>query len=203
VVAGVSGGSVYTDNKCAALEASYSPNSSLYVNTGLYTGGTNYQLALSSQVATCKGEPTCGAYTYGYRAGQHAYEYAVSQKLGTTATTWWLDVEETNTWDPNHSWNVQSIQGEYDALAADAAPGSTIGIYAVPSQWNKIVGADWPSTGHAYPVWAANGFRTADAANISKYCTDPTYSVTGGLIYMVQYVDNYGTKTSLDHDYVC
>ena len=203
VVAGVSGGSTYTDNKCAAMEAAYAPkNYSLYVNTGLYTGGGNFQNAMT--VGKCSsGDFQCGAYEYGYLAGVHAYQYAVSQKLGTSTTTWWLDVEETNTWSGSTSLNVASIQGEYDGLAANLTIGNTIGIYAVPSQWSKIVGQDWPTTGHAYPVWAANGFRTSDAPSISQYCSDNAYSVTGGPIYLVQYVVDYGTKTSLDHDYAC
>ncbi len=201
VVAGVSGGSTYTDNKCAASEAAYSPNYSLYVNTGLYTGGTYFQNAMKAGKCD-SGDFACGAYEYGYRAGEHAYQYATSQKLGTSTTTWWLDVEETNTWNADTSLNVASIQGEYDGLAAHLGVNNTIGIYAVPSQWNKIVGNDWPS-GHAYPVWAADGLRTADSSTVSQRCTDSKYSVTGGLVLMVQWVDNYGTKTSLDHDYAC
>lgn len=205
VVAGVSGGSTYTDNKCAASEAALSANYSLYVNTGLYTGGTNFQNAMKA--AKCAStDLACGAYEYGYLAGQHAYQYATSQKLGTSTTTWWLDVEETNTWNSDTSLNVLSIQGEYDGLAAGLAGGdNTIGVYAVPAQWDKIVGTDWPTTDptHQYPVWAADGLRTADAATISGRCADTRYKVTGGTVYMVQYVDGYGTKTSLDKDYAC
>jgi hypothetical protein len=203
VVAGVSGGSTYTDNKCAAQEAAYAPtNYSLYVNTGLYTGGTNFRNAMMAGHCGST-DYACGAYEYGFLAGEHAYRYAVSQKLGTSATTWWLDVEETNTWTGPTPLNVASIQGEYDGLAAHLTAGNTIGIYSVPSQWSKIVGGNWPTTDHAYPVWAADGLRSSDASTISKYCQNSDYSVTGGPIYMVQYVVDYGTRTSLDHDYAC
>ena len=71
----------------------------------------------------------------------------------------------------------------------------------MPSQWAGIVGGDWPTTGHAYPVWAADGLRTADS--VGQLCTNARYKVTGGQVLMAQWVDNYGTKTSLDHDYAC
>lgn len=176
------------------------PEAGASSNTGLYVEGTNFQNAMKAGHCSTQ---ACGAYEYGYLAAEHAYEYAVSQNLGGPTTTWWLDVEETNTWDGGASLNVQSIQGEYDGLAAHLTRGNAIGIYAVPSQWSTIVGKSWPTAGHAYPVWAANGFRTSDAATISQYCADPAYSVTGGPAYMVQYVVDYGTKTSLDHDYAC
>src|SRR5206468_6330467 len=140
-----SGGRVNTDNKCAAQEASNFTNVSLYVNTGLYTGGAYFAQAMSAGKCVA-GDNACGAYEYGYLAGQHAYQYAVGQGLGKTDTTWWLDVEETNDWNADTSLNVASIQGEYDALAALVSAGSTIGIYAVPSQWNVIVGSNWPAT---------------------------------------------------------
>jgi hypothetical protein len=196
-VVGVSGGRVYEDNPCAASEAAAFPGgATLYVNTGLYTGGNYFAAAMTTgdcgSKATAAEAATCGAYEYGLLAGQHAVDYARSQHLSTAV--WWLDVETTNTWDADTALNVQSIKGEYDAIrAADAA--ATIGVYAVPSQWNQIVGSSFPTT-WTWPVWYATGLRSASAGAVRTYCGSQ-YSFTGGPVLLVQWVEK------LDQDYAC
>lgn len=193
-VVGVSGGRVYSDNACAAAEAAHFTNVSLYVNTGLYTGGTYYSQAQQQCVGST--DPTCAAFTYGYLAGKHAVTYARSQGLGLTATTWWLDVETTNTWDAQ-ALNVRSIQGEYQGVA-DALNnnGSTIGVYAVPSQWNQIVGVGSPLTTSNWPVWYATGASSMTSQAASQYCAS-SYSFTGGTVQLVQWAPK------IDQDYAC
>jgi hypothetical protein len=184
-IIGVNGGSNYTQNPCAkALASMFSSTQtvSLYVNTGLYTGGNYFAQAMRD--GNCGSNLSCGAYWHGYNAGAYAYNYAKSQGLGVTPTRWWLDVEETNTWNADLALNTQSIRGEYAALSERISAGSTIGIYAVTSQWNLIVGSNWNRDVDRYPVWAADGLSSA--SKVQSYCTG--YSITGGPIEIVQYV---------------
>ncbi len=200
-IVGVNGGSNYTQDPCAkSLASLFSGKAvpvSLYVNTGLYRGGSYFAQAMTT--GNCGTNQGCGAFEDGYLAGQYAYKYATSQGLGLTATTWWLDVENTNTWDTDLSLNTQEIKGEYKALsdALMSTPGSTIGVYAVPSQWAGIVGNNWDKTNDAWPTWIANGLNNPSQATIQSYCTAP--SVTGGTTNeIVQYVVN-----KQDYDYGC
>lgn len=88
-----------------------------------------------------------------------------------------------------------SIQGEYAALVA-GLPGSTVGVYAVPSQWNQIVGAGSPLATIGWPVWYATGAKNLSTTSAAKYCA-PSYSFTGGPVQLVQWV------AKIDQDYAC
>jgi hypothetical protein len=72
-IVGVSGGRVFTDNACAAAEASHFRNVSIYVNTGLYTGGAAFARAMTYGGCASR-DRSCGAYWYGYLAGVRAYD---------------------------------------------------------------------------------------------------------------------------------
>ena len=194
-VVGVSGGRVFEDNACAAKEAAAFPGRvSFYVNTGLYTAG-NYFTTAMQEGGCAAGDLRCGTIQYAQDAADHAVAYAVAQKLPIAGTTWWLDVETTNTWDADTTLNTLFITTEHDRLVADL-PGSTIGVYAVPSQWAAIVGAGWDPA-NAYDVWYANGLRNLTATTARRYCTPTQPVITGGPVVLVQWV------AKIDQDLAC
>lgn len=201
-IVGVSGGRVYTDNACARAEAdaiatvdgTSTPDMSkvsIYVNTGLVTNGSYFSTAAADY--NCGKNRSCGAYYYGFEAGQHAYQYAQTHGLAGVAT-WWLDVETTNTWSGQDALNIQSIQGEYDAITRLAA-GATVGVYARPGQWSKITGTGLSSSG--WPVWYATGLQNQTDQQLATYCGK---SFTGGPVEIIQWI---GPGTLNDRDYAC
>jgi hypothetical protein len=184
-VVGVTGGLGFHPNNCLAAEAAHFSNLSLYVNTG-YPGqsyGLNYQNSPKTCAST---DLTCLAYNYGYNAGQYALNYAQSQ--GVSSNTWWLDVETVNSWTSDYAQNIQSLQGETDALGS--AGVTTVGVYSTTAQWNNITGG-WKNN---FPNWGATTWKTAKQAK--TYCTG--HEFTGGPTYLIQY-----SGKNLDQDYAC
>jgi hypothetical protein len=184
-VVGVTGGLGFSPNSCLASEASHFKNLSLYVNTGY--PGQSYGLKYQSSPNACSStDLSCLAYNYGYNGGQYAINYAKSQ--GIVSTTWWLDVETMNTWTSDYVQNIQSLQGETDALVA--AGVGTVGIYSTTAQWKSITGG-WQN---GFPNWGATTWNTAKQA--AAYCTG--HQFTGGPTYLIQY-----HPRGLDQDYAC
>ena len=185
-IVGVSDGTSYSDNPCVASEASHFSNLSFYVNTGWYSASSN--INPSSPKLCVAGDENCLAYNYGYDAGLYALNYANSQNIHSA--TWWLDVETSNTWANDTTQNRNSLQGEYDALAANGV--STVGVYSTTAQWDAITGSwlnNWPS-------WGATTWTTAKQAK--TYCTG--HQFTGGPSYLMQYTPR---RSSLDQDVAC
>jgi hypothetical protein len=197
-IVGVGGGRVYTDNGCAASQAEQLRNVSLYINTGLYTGGTYFAQAMAYGGCAPK-DRSCGAYWYGYLAGVHAYRYAASQKLAG-ATTWWLDVELMNTWDSSTALNDRSIIGEHQAIAdltpaTSTRPRAAIGVYARSGEWATITGGGLAA--HHWPVWYATGLTKQTTKQLAGYCSA---SFTASKVQIVQWI---GSGTLDDLDYGC
>lgn len=183
-IVGVTGGLNFHPNTCLASESSHFNNLSFYLNTG-YPGlstALNYQN--SPKICTTN-DLGCLAYNYGYNAGQYATAYAQSQ--GVSANTWWLDVETMNTWSTDAAQNIQSLQGQTDALKASGV--STVGVYSTTAQWGTITGG-WKN---GLPSWGATTWQTAKQAK--TYCTG--HEFTGGPTYLLQF------KGKLDQDYAC
>lgn len=190
-IVGVNGGRTFTPNNCLAEEAANFSNLALYVNTS-YPGNEVARDFQNGAPRICGPEDLgCIAYNYGYQSGRNAVEYARSQ--GVKSTSWWLDVETANSWRGNYAENIQSLQGEVDAIkehaSQDVGASVDIGFYSVPFMWQKITGG-WQN---GYPAWVATGKSTAEEAAPS--CTGKEF--TGGRTVMVQYVDG------LDNNYVC
>lgn len=182
-IVGATGGLVYSHNSCLAAESAKFSNLSLYMNTGLNasTSSPYYSQAL----ATCNGDVTCAAYTYGYNAAKDAISYAQSQNV--TSAKWWLDVESSNSWSTDVAQNQQSLQGAYDALTSAGA--ALVGIYSTTAQWQSVTGSwqnDWSS-------WGATTWSTANQA--LRYCTG--HQFTGGPSLLMQY------KGRIDQDVAC
>ncbi|HEY4964675.1 MAG TPA: hypothetical protein VIH90_08365 [Candidatus Saccharimonadales bacterium] len=182
-IVGVTDGLGYSTSPCLAKEAANYKNLSLYVNTGWDSSSSHINSASPHICAV--GDNNCLAYNYGYNAGLYAYNAASS--IGAHSSTWWLDIETTNTWSNNAVQNQNSLQGEHDALAASGA--ITVGAYSTTAQWNSITGTwlnNWPS-------WGATTWKTASQAK--TYCTG--HQFTGGATWLIQ----FSGKT--DQDYAC
>ena len=186
-IVGVTGGTVYSNNNYLKTEASHFKNLSLYVNTGLNASSSSpyYQQALTD----CSGDVNCAAYKYGYNAGLAAVSYAQTQTINP-ATTWWLDVETANSWTTDYAQNIQSLQGETDALNTGGA--TTVGVYSTTVTWGDITGG-WQNN---LPSWGATTWTTSKQA--LTYCTGHQFN--GGTSYLMQYKPN-GSK--VDYDVVC
>jgi hypothetical protein len=185
-VVGVTGGLVYSPNNCAAAEARRFSNVSLYVNTGLNASAQSpYYVAAQNG---CNGDALCAAYNYGYNAAKDALSYAASQ--GLSSSKWWLDVETTNTWNNDVMQNRKSLQGEYDALAANGA--ALVGAYSTSAQWQTITGG-WQNN---WASWGATTWTTAKQAQ--TYCTG--HQFTGGPSLLMQYKSK---QSKLDEDVAC
>jgi hypothetical protein len=183
-IVGVTGGLGFHPNPCLLGEASKFINLTLYVNTG-YPGqsyGLNYQNSPKACSAT---DLNCLAYNYGYNAGLYATNYATSQNA--RSTTWWLDVETMNSWTTDVNQNIQSLQGEADALKAGGV--ITVGVYSTTAQWGTITGG-WRN---GLPNWGATVVKTSKQAK--TYCQG--HQFTGGPTYLIQF------SGRLDQDYAC
>lgn len=185
-VVGVTNGTGYSTNPCLAQETAHFSNLSLYANTGWYNK-SSYINPTSPKVCAV-GDSNCLAYNYGYNAG--AYAYNAAQSAGVQSSTWWLDVETANTWNKDVVQNQNSLQGEYDALAARGA--TTIGAYSTTAQWQSITGG-WKN---GWPNWGATTWTTA--AQARSYCTG--HEFTGGPSYLMQYVSK---RSKIDQDVAC
>lgn len=185
-IVGVNSGLVYSQNKCLATEASNFNDISLYVNTGLNASKSSAYYT-QAQLG-CNGDVYCAAYNYGYNAGLDAVNYAKSQNI--TTDKWWLDVETSNTWSKDVLQNQKSLQGEYDALAANGA--TTIGAYSTTYQWQVVTGG-WQNN---WPSWGATTWTTATQAQ--TYCTG--HEFTGGPSLLMQYKSR---QSKIDQDVAC
>lgn len=188
-IVGVENGLGFSSNPCLASEAAHFTNLSLYANTG-YPGSSspNAQKYMNSPKACTATDLNCIAYDYGYNQGLYAYNYANS--LNVHATTWWLDVETSNSWTSDTAQNQNSLMGERDALAANGA--TTVGAYSTTYQWNSITGS-WNS---GWPSWGATTWTSATQAK--AYCTG--HQFTGGPSLLMQYKSR---KSQIDQDVAC
>ena len=190
-IVGVNGGRVFSANPCLASQITWGGGAAaeLYVNTG------NPGPALSSFWPIGQTTPRfCDpnntdtadcAFDYGFNAAKHSYETAAAayQALGLiaspSATTWWLDVETSNSWRTTTTLNVAALQGEL-AYLRDVAGVTRIGFYSTQLQWNEITGGTL--TFAAYPSWVAGGVTLKGAQD---RCKRPAF--TGGSVTLAQY----------------
>jgi len=201
-IVGVNKGIVFSPNPCLASEITWAggTNAQLYANTG------NPGPALSSHWPKGQTSPRfCDpanadtadcAYDYGYNAAGDSYADAVAafQSLGLTgspaATTWWLDVETSNSWRSDTSLNVAALQGEA-AYLTGVAHVAKLGVYSTAYQWGVIAGGSGAFA--ADPSWIAG---VGTLKNAQSHCTSTGF--TGGAVTLAQYA-----SSGFDADLVC
>jgi len=103
-----------------------------------------------------------------------------------THYTWWLDVEDANTWQSGSTAaqgrNRATLEGMTAYLIARGAP---VGLYAVPTQWRQITGTV-PAESNLYRLnsWLP-GASTLSGA--SANCRKAPLT-SGGTVTLAQYV---------------
>ena len=186
------------------LAAAPSPTGALPVPTVSYPGGAS--VGCTTIDGTPSGAPSYGsacAYVYGYVRAEQAVEWVHEQAPDLTLSTyrWWLDVETSNTWQPDTASNAASLAG---AAAYLKSVGLGVGAYSTTTQWTSIVGGTGanipalPNGSVSYLVgldeWGAGASSQKGAAS---NCTAAT-PFTGGTNRLMQYVSK-----STDYDVSC
>jgi hypothetical protein len=207
-VVGVNGGVASNSNPCFLSEynsalllsgATDQPHVSVYVNTGNPAlAATWWPSSDHTQTGTtvvnpngpCQNLPGAAcAYIYGYSMAQADYR-RVSDALSRVPGLWWLDVETSNTWQPDVVANAASLSGMVDYFRSQ---NLDVGLYSTPYQWNKIAGATAPTSDLAgLPSWLAGSSYFGASAACERSSLTPN-----GRVAMVQYVMH------LDNDYSC
>lgn len=190
-IVGVNRGRVQSANPCLASQITWGGGAAaeLYINTG------NPGPAMSSYWPKGQTSPrVCDeanpdtadcAYDYGWNAAKQSWDTAVaaygdlSITTSPAATTWWLDVETTNSWRSDVSLNIAALQGEVDYLLSVGV--TKLGFYSTTTQWGTITGGTKAFA--AYPSWGA-GAPSEKAAK--QHCIS-TPGFTGGRLALVQY----------------
>ena len=213
-VVGVNSGLANNLNSCFGTEysdalnlsgGSAEPVDSVYLNTGdpalagswWPAGNTTQGLFGSPAISVENPKGTCAhkagsacAYIYGYSMAEADF-YVVSNAESPVPSTWWLDVETSNTWQTDTTANSAVIRGMMDYLATEEI---SAGFYSTSTQWDKIAGTTSSTStlaGHA--SWLAG----SSASGAAKACAGSPLT-PGGTIWLVQYVNG-----SFDNDYAC
>jgi hypothetical protein len=207
-VIGVNGGSANNSNPCFSSEYNSAvllagvtdqPHASVYVNTGNPAlAGVWWPVTNHTQAGTAVVNPNglcvnvasaACAYVYGYSMAQADYR-RVKTDLVRIPSMWWLDVETSNTWQPDVVANAASLSGMVDYFESKQLD---VGLYSTSYQWNKIAGVTLATSNLAgLPSWLAGTtyFRAPAACERSPLTPN-------GRVAMVQYVMH------LDNDYSC
>ncbi|HUZ03702.1 MAG TPA: hypothetical protein VMU89_25435 [Thermomicrobiaceae bacterium] len=186
-IVGATGGRAYTANTCLASELGWAATlpapPSAYMNLN-YAIGSTASNGDTGPAGTCgRKDRACVAYNYGYNAAAYAATLVPSS---VTISTWWLDIETSNSWSSNPSLNADVIKGAVDYLHAQ---GATVGIYSTAAQWTKIAGSYAPGL----PNWVAGAL----ASSPGSYC-GASHAFGGGPVWLTQYSSN-----GFDGDYAC
>jgi hypothetical protein len=207
-VVGVNGGIASKSNPCFLREYDFAlllsgqteqPHASVYVNTGNPAlAGTWWPSKDKTQAGTAVENPngSCSglagapcAYVYGYSMAEADYR-RVSESLAPLPGLWWLDVETSNSWQPDVVANAAMLTGMVDYFQAK---GLEVGLYSTSYQWNRIAGVTSPDSHLAgLRSWLAGASYSGAAADCEKSPLTPN-----GVVTMVQYV------SVLDADYSC
>ena len=186
------------------VDGSSSANTNPCLSTELQwaAGGLNLYTYLTYTTSTinqpgCNGDTSCNA---GFQAGVHAYNAADEAGAGSTATPWWLDVENNAAiglpWSGSTAENALFVQGALNALH-ETEGIADVGIYASPGVWNTIVGNYAPSV----PYWMADYLSSpsgpGSCADYSNWVNNHGAHLPGPP-QIVQY-----NSAQYDDDYAC
>jgi hypothetical protein len=199
-IVGVNKGIVFSANPCLQSEIAWAggPAAQLYANTGNPgpSLSTHWPDGQMSPVACNPNRTTelsdrdtadC-AYDYGYNAAADSYFDAVmafsTLGLGAAtpaASTWWFDVETSNSWRSAVDLNVAALQGAVAYLNSVGVPNSRIGFYSTQYQWTQITGGPAGSF-EAFKSWVAGA---SSARGALANCAGSGF--TGGGVALAQY----------------
>jgi hypothetical protein len=199
-IVGVNKGIVFTGNPCLQSEISWAGGAAaqLYANTGNpgpalsshWPDGQTYPAECNPSRSTLlfdRDTAAC-AYDYGYNAAADAYANAVLAfgqlalaPATPAASTWWFDVETSNSWRSDVGLNVAALQGGIFYMSSVGVPNSRLGFYSTQYQWNQITGGT-ATTFVAFKSWVAGA---ASVRGASASCSGAGF--TGGGVALAQY----------------
>jgi hypothetical protein len=207
-IVGVNGGLATTANTCLATQLRWAsrssgavdaqPRAQVYVNTAnpgeVRDQVTTWPSSGSTPYGTCDGRNTTAcSWQYGWervRTSVSSFFVPAAETAGVDADpahyTWWLDVEDANTWQSGSTAAQARNRAALEGMAAYLnARGATVGLYAVPMQWRQIVGTV-PSGSNLYRLdsWLP-GASTLSGA--SANCRKAPLTA-GGRVTLAQYV---------------
>ena len=189
VVLPVNDGKAFTSNSCLAQQATGTRPVQLFTNGAMPgPGAANWPGDVCANVLSSD----CAA-RYGAAAATDALSTVTSSGAQQLARTWWLDVENLNTWAGPTAYNVASIRAELSTLRSRPDLVAAVGIYSSKAQWQEIAGSDQTLT---VPQWTATPM--ASYATAKTLCQAKT-SFTRGPVVMAQ----YARDASTDGDYAC
>jgi hypothetical protein len=190
-VVGVTGGRAFTGNPCMARQyvwaltstSAVHPRVAFYMNTGNPgpDASAHWPVPGTTAPQPCDGSASAScAFDYGWLAAQDAYGRAHTLAGdGAAQSPWWLDVEIANSWSADTSANAADLQGSMAFLRSVNV--GVIGIYALPADWQQIVGAAPNAAFAGLPNWRPGPRSSAEALS---WCSR---TVTGGRVVFVQY----------------
>ncbi|WP_375406972.1 hypothetical protein [uncultured Amnibacterium sp.] len=130
------------------------------------------------------------AWVYGNSVGRDDVHRLPS---GFSVGTWWIDVEQDNTWSTSTLRNRAVVEG---MVAGLKAAKKRVGIYALSGQFTDLLGSVPTSSSiTTLPSWVAGA---KDEAAALQRCSGA--SLTAGRLTLVQWVD-FGAH--VDHDVAC
>jgi hypothetical protein len=214
-VVGINGGKSFVHNARLSSEYAWAHFASevaptLYVNLNAPFGSTVAghvdtpkacagDSITSITTASTTAPTTCEGYDYGYHAAADAFAYAKSQNV--SASFWWIDIEEANSWADATSTNDATIQGALDYLNEQ---GIRVGIYSTPGMWENIAGTGFVPTQTingstmSTPTWFPIGISTQ--TNATNACVTDTSFIPGSPIWILQYEQDF---TAIDQNIAC
>ena len=194
-IVGVNRGIVFSPNPCLASELTWAGGTNGGADAALYANtanpgpvvSTHWPIDQAGPQACSAADPDSAAcaYDYGYNAAADSYTDAVvafsvaDLTRSPAESTWWLDVEISNSWRSDVSLNVAALSGAVHYLR-DVVHVASLGFYSTGYQWGVITGGTTAFS--AYPSWVAGA---ADAAGASANCAGPGF--TGGGVALAQY----------------
>jgi hypothetical protein len=180
-------GASFGFNKDLASEAAWAGG-----GLNLYDFLTNGTAATSSDAA-CATTASPSACNYGFNATQDSFSRAQAAGVNTSVE-WWLDVEnpppDMPAWSSYLPANAALVQGAIDGLRSEGL--NSVGIYASPGVWSRIVGDYQPPV----PYWAADW--GIDPATTCQNIRSLYPVLPAGPVQIVQYASN-----TYDDDYAC
>lgn len=214
-VVGINGGKSFVHNQRIVSEFSWAHAASsvaptIYMNLNAPFGSTVSRhigtpqscpgdSAASVTTASTTAPTACEGYNYGYNAAADAFAYAKKQNV--SASFWWIDVEEANSWADATSTNDAVIQGALDYLNMQ---NIRVGIYSMGFMWRNIAGTGFTPTqtiqGHmiSTPTWFPIGISTQVGA--TNACVTATSFIPNSPIWILQYEQS---STATDQNIAC
>ncbi len=203
-VVGVNAGRPKTVNPCLAAQLAWARGSAgrtaqarvqLYVNTANpgKALASSWPASGTNRYGTCRNTDSAAcAYEYGRaRAKEDA---KVAGLPAAASTTWWLDVENHNSWMPDTRLNAAALEGMVAHFRSIRVAG--VGLYSTPRLWAEIVGSSVSSTSElrGLPSWVAGA---ADRGAARRACGSAPFT-PGGSVRLVQYIQG-----GFDRDHSC